>query len=133
MSALCIYIRNHYRDTKEAIRSVDQIFASQPFGTRMEALTPDPANQTAVFIVGTSRGGGLHALLWVQRMFPAHFKNFIFVNARTVDSHAYGARARSSKCGPKPMPRCSSLLISAAATAWRPPRIWVSGLTRFKK
>ena len=90
MSALCIYIRNHYRDTKEAIRSVDQIFASQPFGTRMEALTPDPANQTAVFIVGTSRGGGLHALLWVQRMFPAHFKNFIFVNARTVDSHAYG-------------------------------------------
>jgi hypothetical protein len=23
-------------------------------------------------------------------MFPNHFKNFIFVNARTVDSHAYG-------------------------------------------
>jgi hypothetical protein len=43
-----------------------------------------------VFIVGSSRGGGLHALLWVQRMFPGHFKNFIFVNARTVDSHAYG-------------------------------------------
>jgi hypothetical protein len=29
-------------------------------------------------------------LLWVQRMFPGHFKNFIFVNARTVDSQAYG-------------------------------------------
>jgi len=43
-----------------------------------------------VFIVGNSRGGGLHALLWVQRMFPNHFKNFLFVNARTVDSHAYG-------------------------------------------
>jgi hypothetical protein len=23
-------------------------------------------------------------------MFPGHFRNFIFVNARTVDSHAYG-------------------------------------------
>jgi hypothetical protein len=23
-------------------------------------------------------------------MFPGHFKNFLFVNARTVDSHAYG-------------------------------------------
>jgi amino acid transporter len=90
IAALCIYIRNHYRETKEAIRSVDQIFSSQPFGPNIEAIVPDPANQTAVFIVGTSRGGGLHALLWVQRMFPGHFKNFIFVNARTVDSHAYG-------------------------------------------
>lgn len=90
MSALCIYIRNHYRDTKAAIRTVDQIFANQPFGMESGEFLPDPANQTAVFIVGTSRGGGLHALLWVQRMFPEHFKNFIFVNARTVDSHAYG-------------------------------------------
>jgi len=90
IAALCIYIRNHYRETKEAIRSVDQIFSSQPFGPGTETIVPDPVNQTAVFIVGTSRGGGLHALLWVQRMFPGHFKNFIFVNARTVDSHAYG-------------------------------------------
>ena len=90
IAALCIYIRNHYRETKEAIRSVDQIFSSQPFGPNTDTIAPDPVNQTAVFIVGTSRGGGLHALLWVQRMFPGHFKNFIFVNARTVDSHAYG-------------------------------------------
>ncbi|WDZ94917.1 APC family permease [Herbaspirillum sp. WKF16] len=90
MSALCITIRNHYRATKEAIRTVDQIFANQPFGMQTGEVVPDPANQTAVFIVGTSRGGGLHALLWVQRMFPDHFRNFIFVNARTVDSHAYG-------------------------------------------
>jgi hypothetical protein len=53
-------------------------------------VEPDPQDQTAVFIVGNSRGGGLHALLWVQRMFPGHFKNFLFINARTVDSHAYG-------------------------------------------
>ncbi|MFL9923334.1 APC family permease [Herbaspirillum lusitanum] len=90
MSGLCIYIRNHYRDTKNSIRTVDQIFANQPFGMQMGEILPDPSSQTAVFIVGTSRGGGLHALLWVQRMFPHHFKNFIFVNARTVDSHAYG-------------------------------------------
>jgi amino acid transporter len=90
IAALCIYIRNHYRDTKNAIHSVDQVFANQPFGPQTGEVMPDPDDQTAVFIVGTSRGGGLHALLWVQRMFPGHFKNFIFVNARTVDSHAYG-------------------------------------------
>jgi hypothetical protein len=90
IAGLCVLVRKHYRQTKEAIHSVDQVFASQPFGANKEAIEPDPEQQTAVFIVGNSHGGGLHALLWVQRMFPNHFKNFIFVNARTVDSHAYG-------------------------------------------
>jgi amino acid transporter len=90
IAGLCIYVRNHYRDTKAAIHSVDEVFANQPFGPHVGPVIPDSEDQTAVFIVGTSRGGGLHALLWVQRMFPGHFKNFIFVNARTVDSHAYG-------------------------------------------
>jgi amino acid transporter len=90
IAGICIYIRNHYRETKAAIHSVDEVFANQPFGPHVGPVIPDPEDQTAVFIVGTSRGGGLHALLWVQRMFPGHFKNFIFVNARTVDSHAYG-------------------------------------------
>jgi hypothetical protein len=90
MAGLCIYIRNHYQETKAAIHAVDQVFANQPMGPESTPLQPDPEDQTAVFIVGSSRGGGLHALLWVQRMFPGHFKNFIFVNARTVDAHAYG-------------------------------------------
>ncbi len=66
------------------------MFENQPFGPVTEQVEPNPEAQTAVFIVGSSRGGGLHALLWVLRMFPGHFKNFLFVNARTVDSHAYG-------------------------------------------
>jgi len=90
MAAFCVYVRNHYRETKRAIHTVDQVFASQPFGTNREPMEPNPDEQTAVFIVGNSRGGGLHALLWVQRMFPNHFRNFLFVNARTVDAHAYG-------------------------------------------
>ncbi|WP_136414133.1 MULTISPECIES: APC family permease [Oxalobacteraceae] len=95
--AACLYIRAHYRDTKEKIRMVDEVFAHQPFGAHVGELTPDPNDQTAVFIVGSSRGGGLHALLWVQRMFPGHFKNFIFVNARTVDAHAYGGEGEVAK------------------------------------
>ncbi len=88
--AICLVVRTHYRETKDKIRMVDRVFADQPFGGHVGAIEPNPEEQTAVFIVGNSRGGGLHALLWVQRMFPGHFKNFIFINARTVDSHAYG-------------------------------------------
>jgi len=87
---LCITIRNHYDWARVQIRKVDEIFANQPFGSIVGAPKPDPNLPTAVFLVGSSRGGGLHALLWVQRMFPDHFRNFIFLNVRTVDSHSYG-------------------------------------------
>lgn len=87
---VCLTIRKHYNWARVQIRKVDEIFANQPFGSVVDAPKPDPSLPTAVFLVGSSRGGGLHALLWVQRMFPDHFRNFVFVNARTVDSHAYG-------------------------------------------
>jgi amino acid transporter len=97
IAGLCVFIRNHYRGTKRAILSVDRVFAHQPFGSVTSPVDPEPEAQTAVFIVGNSRGGGLHALLWVQRMFPGHFKNFLFVNARTVDAHAYGGEGALEK------------------------------------
>jgi len=87
---ICIWIHRHYDQTREKIRAIDAVFANQPYGSETRFLEPDPKLPTAVFIVGTSRGGGLHALLWVQRMFPEHFKNFVFVCARTVDSASYG-------------------------------------------
>ena len=87
---LCLVIRNHYNWAKEQMRKVDEIFANQPFGSIVTAPKPDPALPSAAFLVGSSRGGGLHALLWAQRMFPDHFKNFVFLNVRTVDSHSYG-------------------------------------------
>ena len=95
--ALCLYIRLHYRDTKEKIAKVDEVFANQPFGPHVGPVESNPEEPTAVFIVGSSRGGGLHAFLWVQRMFPGHFKNFVFVNVRTVDAHAYGGEGEVEK------------------------------------
>ena len=41
-------------------------------------------------MVGSSRGGGLHTVLWVQRLFPDHFKNFVFISAKAVDAQSYG-------------------------------------------
>lgn len=88
----CLGIRNHYREIRQRIGLVDDIFANQPFGSDCSAPPLDPQAPTAAFLVGSSRGGGLHALLWVQRMFPGHFKNFVFINARTVDARVYGGQ-----------------------------------------
>lgn len=62
---VCIVIRNHYDSARAQIRKVDEIFAIQPFGSIVAAPKPDPSLPTAAFLVGSSRGGGLHALLWV--------------------------------------------------------------------
>lgn len=90
--AVCIVIRNHYNWTRQELKKVDEIFTGLPFGSVAAPPKPDPEQPTAVFLVGSSRGGGLHALLWVQRMFPEHFKNFIFMSVRIVDSHGFGGR-----------------------------------------
>src|SRR6267154_1977481 len=90
--AACVTIRNHYEWTRAQLKKIDADFSGIPFGSVANPPKPDPSRPTAVFLVGSSRGGGLHALLWVQRMFPDHFKNFIFVNARTVDSQSFGGR-----------------------------------------
>jgi hypothetical protein len=42
-----------------------------------------------VFFVGKTRGVSMHALLWVQRLFPEHFKNFIFLSVGEVDAQSY--------------------------------------------
>jgi len=94
---LCLYIRAHYEETKQRIRMVDDVFANQSFGPHIGEVPPESDEPTAVFIVGSSKGGGLHALLWVQRMFPGYFKNFLFVNARTVDVQAYGGEGEMEK------------------------------------
>jgi len=85
-------VRHHYDWTKQQIRRIDEAFAELPFGSVTVPPAPDPEKPTAVFLVSTSRGGGLHALLWVQRMFPGHFSNFLFVNARSVDPQGYRGR-----------------------------------------
>jgi amino acid transporter len=90
--ALCMAIRAHYAWTKAQIMKLDEAFSGLPFGSVVKPLPLEPDRPTAVFLVGSSRGGGLHALLWVHRMFPGHFRNFVFVSTRAVDSHSYGGR-----------------------------------------
>lgn len=91
--ALCLAIRRHYNETREQLRKIDELFAAP-------AVVPDVANPptldllapTAVFFVGKNRGIGMHALLWVQRLFPGHFKNFVFLSVGEVDAQSYGGR-----------------------------------------
>ncbi len=95
--ALCLAIHRHYDWVKARLKEVDQVFsaASCPKCENPPALDRDAP--TAVFIVGSSRGGGIHTLLWVQRLFPNHFRNFIFISAKAVDTQSYGGGEQSDR------------------------------------
>ncbi|HYK14024.1 MAG TPA: APC family permease [Burkholderiales bacterium] len=87
---VCLAIRWHYDETREQLRQIDRLFAGQP--VLQDAANPpalDPQKPTAVFFVGKNRGVSMHALLWVQRLFPEHFKNFIFLSVGEVDAQSY--------------------------------------------
>ncbi len=88
--AVCLAIRWHYDETREQLRQIDRLFSGQP--VLQDAANPpalDPQKPTAVFFVGKNRGVSMHALLWVQRLFPEHFKNFIFLSVGEVDAQSY--------------------------------------------
>jgi amino acid transporter len=88
--AVCLAIRKHYDATRAQLRQIDKLFSGQPL--QPEAANPpalDPQKPTAVFFVGKNRGVGMHALLWVQRLFHGHFKNFVFLSVGEVDAQSY--------------------------------------------
>ena len=95
--ALCVGIHRHYDWVKSRLAEVDEIFSAAPCPKTEHPPALDPAAPTAVFMVGSSRGGGLHTVLWVQRLFPDHFRNFVFISAKAVDAQSYGGAREIDK------------------------------------
>ncbi len=86
----CLVIRKHYDVARDQLREIDRLFSGQP--VQQDAVDPSPLDSqkpTAVFFVGKNRGVAMHALLWVQRLFPEHFRNFVFLSVGEVDAQSY--------------------------------------------
>ncbi len=82
----CFLVRGHYQQVRGVLRGLDDVLSDLPFAER--PTTPDlaPDGPTAIILVESYAGLGIHTLLSVQRMFPKHFKNFVFVAVGQVDS-----------------------------------------------
>jgi amino acid transporter len=91
---VCLAVKSHYEMVRVRIKALDAQFENIPYGSQTDVPELAPNEPTAVFIVGSSKGGGMHALLRVQRMFPGLYRNFVFVNARSVDAQSYGGPER---------------------------------------
>lgn len=87
--AFCFAVKRHYKQVGLKLREADGIFANQLKNNIQDTdlLSIDNKNEkTAVLFVTKHIGSGLHALLWIQRLFPDTFKNYVFLTAGEIDS-----------------------------------------------
>ena len=89
----CLLVRKHYDETHAKLREFEKLFEQS---VKMDPGLPqklDPALPTAIFLVDEHRGVGIHTIMWVLRLFPEHFKNFIFLSAGEVDTQSFDSNA----------------------------------------
>ncbi|GEJ58757.1 APC family permease [Anaeromyxobacter diazotrophicus] len=84
--ALCFTIRRHYRRVQDNLKRLDEIMNALPAHPVGEHRKLDPKLPTAVLLVGAYSGLGIHQLLTIQRLFPSHYKNFVFLSVGVIDS-----------------------------------------------
>lgn len=89
----CFMVREHYRKVGVQLNEADKMFASHFHVDNIDVdkliSIENSEDKTAVFFVTKHYGAGLHTLLWVQRMFPDVFKNFVFITSGEIDSEVF--------------------------------------------
>jgi amino acid transporter len=84
---LCVLIRRHYHSVRQHLGSLDDALLQLP--TPVHARPPAELavdGPTAVVLVESFNGLGIHTLLSVHRLLPRHYRNFVFVSVGLVDS-----------------------------------------------
>ncbi len=93
-----LFIRRHYERVHKRINDIEEELGSAMFASagKPPADKPrmDPREPTAVFLVGESAASGTHTFLWVQRLFPGVFKNFVFASVGEIDTEEFTDEAR---------------------------------------
>lgn len=87
--AACIVVRRHYVDVAKKLSALYSDLAHLPLPDGGVMRAPDPTQPTAVVLVSTWGGLGIHTVLNVFRSFPDHFKNVLFVSVGVIDSGAF--------------------------------------------
>jgi amino acid permease len=89
----CFWVHSHYRDTSKALQHLDDILTHLPLPEEAPETKKLPSKPTAVLLVNGYNGMGIHSLLSIHRLFPGHFKNFVFVSVGVIDSDRFKGKA----------------------------------------
>jgi amino acid transporter len=79
-------VRRHYTRVKRMLGSLDDVLTNLPVSEPKDPPELAPEGPTAIVLVESYGGLGIHTFLSSQRMFPRHYRNFVFCSVGLVDS-----------------------------------------------
>lgn len=86
--AACYVIRGHYQKILQGIANLDEMI-DLPLTGKVNTNPLNPHDATAVQLVQSYSGFGIHTLLSILSNFSGAFKNIIFVSVAVIDSGSF--------------------------------------------
>ena len=93
MVGVCFMVRGHYRRVRNMLSSLDDVLTNLPLPEPKVLPELAPDGPTAIVLVESYAGLGIHTVLSIQRMLPRHFKNMVFCSVGLVDSGQFKGAA----------------------------------------
>jgi amino acid transporter len=82
---LCYTIHNHYNRIGDDMRKLDELLKDVPATCQYNEQPVNKKNMTAIQLVGSYSGFGVHTFLNINKSLPGLYKNFIFISVAVVD------------------------------------------------
>jgi len=86
---VCYLIRTHYFSVRKRVRQMDELLTDIPTTRKPNHEPVSPKESTAILLVSSYSGFGIHILLSILKNFPNQYRNFIFASVAVVDSGAF--------------------------------------------
>jgi amino acid transporter len=91
---LCVVIRRHYRGIRARVTQLSNILDDLPMTPKADvAKELSPNAPTAVMLVASYSGLGVHSLLSVLKTFPRHYHQVMFASVSVIDSGTFKGEA----------------------------------------
>src|SRR6185503_16822029 len=117
---LCQVVRTHYDRVQAALKNLDDTLLNIPFQPNLRE--PVPAKSigapTAAIIVRDFEGIAIHTLLNVQRLFPNHFKNIVFISVGVIDTGQFKGQQEIESLRRKTEENLKSFVEYANCLGW---------------
>jgi hypothetical protein len=103
-----------------ALKRLDDTLLGIPFQPDLSAPAPAkiPGAPTAAIIVRDFDGVAVHTLLNIQRLFPNHFKNVVFISVGVIDTGQFKGRAEIENLRRKKEEDLKSFVDFATCLGW---------------
>ena len=90
MISICFFFRKSYKKHNKLKKNLDKLLEVKLSEKAEYQPEIDPNKPTAVFLINRL-GAAMHTIMWVERLFPNHFKNYVFLSYGLVDTGSFGS------------------------------------------